>query len=91
MHNPLWFLIVALFLPRIALFVGWLEGWSMGVNPPLVALLLWAFLPRVLVLISVYTLQGIGFWFFLHLAAAVIAWSGSAGYVSKRRYSSRED
>jgi hypothetical protein len=85
MHNPLWFLVLSLFLPRLALFVGWFDGWSFGVHPPLAALLLWAFLPRVLVLISIYYVQGIGVWFFLHLFAAVVAWSGSAGAVSRRR------
>jgi hypothetical protein len=85
MHNPLWFLVLSLFLPRLALFIGWFDGWSFGVHPPLATLLLWAFLPRVLVLISVYSLQGMGTWFFIHLFAAVVTWSGSAGAVSRRR------
>ena len=84
MHNPLWFLVLSLFLPRVALFLGWLEGWSFGVTI-LPATLLWIFLPRVLVLISIYTLQGVGFWFLLHLIAALITWSGSAGVVQRRR------
>lgn len=90
MHNPLWFLVLSLFLPRVALFIGWFDGWSFGVQPPLAALLLWAFLPRVLVLISVYSLQGVGLWFFLHLLAAVMAWSGSAGVVHTRRTRRRD-
>jgi hypothetical protein len=90
MHNPLWFLVLALFLPRLALFIGWFDGWSFGIHPPLAALLLWAFLPRVLVLISVYSLQGVGFWFFLHLLAAAIAWSGSSRVVYQRRGRRRE-
>ena len=85
MHNPLWFLVLSLFLPRLALAVGWFDGWSLGVQPPLAALLLWAFLPRVLVLISVYALQGVGFWFLLHLLAALLTWTGSAGAVTRRR------
>ena len=85
MHNPLWFLVLSLFLPRVALFIGWLDGWSFGVTIPLAELLLWAFLPRVLVLISIYMLQGVGFWFLLHLVVALMTWTGSAGYANKRR------
>jgi hypothetical protein len=89
LHNPLWFLVLSLFLPRLALFIGWADGWGFGIAP-LPAILLWAFLPRVLVLITVYLLQGIGLWFLVHLLAALVTWSGSAGYVSYRRRPRRE-
>ncbi len=90
LHTPLWFLVLSLFLPRVALFIGWLDGWSFGVPMPLAGLLLWAFLPRVLVLISIYALQGVGFWFLLHLVVAIVTWTGSAGYANTRRTRRRE-
>jgi hypothetical protein len=37
------------------------------------------------VLISIYSLQGVGFWFVLHLIAAICTWTGSTHAVSRRR------
>jgi hypothetical protein len=83
---PLWFLVFALFLPRIALLVDWLEG---GLLPfhlvGLIPLLFWALLPRVLVLYLIYLDQGISGWFVIHLVAAVLVWGGSGSYHTRRR------
>ncbi len=89
LHTPLWFLVLSLFLPRVALFIGWLDGWSFGVTEPIAELVLWAFLPRVLVLISVYMLQGVGLWFLVHLLAALCTWTGSGVYTTRRRRAAR--
>lgn len=70
---PLWFLVTALFLPRIALFCGWLHGWNFFVPQPAVGLL-WFFLPRIIVLLLIVTVMGICLWFWLHVGAAAIAW-----------------
>ena len=83
---PLWFLVFALFLPRIALFLLWLEGATLpfhlhGFLPLVVAVLL----PRILVLYMIYLDQGISLWFIIHLVAALMAWGGSGGYYSRRR------
>jgi len=83
---PLWFLVFSLFLPRIALFLLWLEGMTApfhlhGWLPLIVAVLL----PRVLVLYLIYLDQGISLWFVIHLIAALLAWGGSGGYYSRRR------
>jgi hypothetical protein len=83
---PLWFLIFALFLPRIALLVLWLEAplgyfHLHGILPLLVAV----FLPRLLVLYMIYLDQGISLWFILHLVAALMVWGGSGGYNARRR------
>lgn len=83
---PLWFLVFSLFLPRVALFVLWLEGLTApfplhGWLPLIVAVLL----PRVLVLYLIYLDQGISLWFIIHLIAALLAWGGSGGYYSRRR------
>ena len=83
---PLWFLVFALFLPRIALLLLWLEGPGLpfhlnGLLPLVVAILL----PRVLVLYLIYLDQGISLWFVIHLVAMVLTWGGSGGYYSRRR------
>ena len=61
---PLWFLVFALFLPRIALVVAWLQGVLVpfhlhGIIPPL----FWLLLPRILVLYLIYVDQGLTLWF----------------------------
>jgi len=82
---PLWFLVFSLFLPRIALFLLWLQGQTLpfhlhGLLPLIVAVLL----PRVLVLYMIYLDQGISLWFVIHLVAAVLVWGGSGSYHSRR-------
>lgn len=83
---PLWFLVFSLFLPRVALFLLWLETPLMpfrlhGLVPLVFAILL----PRVLVLYLIYLDQGISLWFIIHLIVALMAWGGSGGYYSRRR------
>jgi hypothetical protein len=84
---PLWFLVFALFLPRIALLLLWLEG---ALTPfhlhGLVPLVFAILLPRVLVLYVIYLDQGISLWFIIHLVAALLVWGGSGSYHSHRRY-----
>ena len=84
---PLWFLIFALFLPRIALFVLWLQT---PLTPlPLhgiVPLMFAIFLPRVLVLYLIYMDQGISLWFIIHLVVALMVWGGSGSYSARRRH-----
>jgi len=83
---PLWFLIFALFLPRVALFVLWLETpltpfHLHGIVPLVFAILL----PRILVLYLIYLDQGISLWFIIHLVAALMVWGGSGRYSTRRR------
>jgi hypothetical protein len=83
---PLWFLIFSLFLPRIALVVAWLDGnlapfHLTGLLPPLMGLLL----PRVLILYLIYLDQGISIWFLMHLIVALLVWTGSGTYHTRRR------
>jgi len=89
---PFWFLIVALFLPRLALALMWLQGSLIrfhlgGIIPPI----LWLVLPRVLVLYVIYLDQGISFWFILHLIVAIMVWGGSGHYHTRRRRRSAFD
>jgi hypothetical protein len=74
---PLWFLVFALFLPRIAMVVAWLQGVLLpfhlnGIIPPL----FWLFLPRILVLYLIYVDQGLTLWFLVHLVVAILVWGG---------------
>jgi hypothetical protein len=83
---PLWFLVFALFLPRIALLLLWLQNELVpfhlhGIIPLAFAILL----PRVLALYMIYLDQGVSLWFLIHLVAAVLVFGGSGGYHSRRR------
>jgi hypothetical protein len=90
---PLWFLVFALFLPRLAMVVAWFQGLlgpiHVALSPShlegLLPLLFWLLLPRALVMYLIYLDQGIHFWFFLHLLVALLVWGGSGGYQSRRR------
>lgn len=83
---PLWFLVFALFLPRVALLVLWLET---SLSPfdlhGILGLLFAIVLPRVLVLYVIYLDQGISPWFAVHLVVALLVWAGSGRYTSRRR------
>jgi hypothetical protein len=82
---PLWFLVFALFLPRIALVVAWLQEvlvpfHLIGIIPPL----FWIFLPRILVLYLIYVDQGLTLWFLVHLVAALLVWGGGGHQIRRR-------
>jgi hypothetical protein len=74
-HLPTWFLILSLFLPRVALFVEWLNGNSVPFVQPW-RFLTWLCLPRVLILIMIYTDLGTSVWFWIHLVVAILAFLG---------------
>jgi hypothetical protein len=85
---PLWFLILSLFLPRLCIFIAWLEH-GMGHFIPaavnLIGVLAWLIVPRLLILFWIYTDQGISLWFIIHLIALAIAWGGGGNRVYRRR------
>jgi len=86
-----WFLILALFVPRISLLALWLQGLVPPNPTPFVAdVLLTIFLPRVLVLILIAVTQGYDAWFWVHLVVAIIVWLRATGSVytsaSRRSY-----
>jgi hypothetical protein len=84
---PLWFLVLALFLPRLSLFLMYLQhppgeySIVIGIFP----LLFWLLLPRAFVLYVIYVDQGVSVWFLIHLVVAVMVWGGSGRYHSRRR------
>jgi hypothetical protein len=82
---PFWFLVFALFLPRVALAVAWLQGVLLpfhlvGWIPLVFAILL----PRAVVLYLIYLDQGISLWFVIHLVVALLVWAGG-GHTYRRR------
>jgi hypothetical protein len=83
---PLWFLVFALFLPRITLLVAWLQTTLVPFHlVGLIPVVFWALLPRALILYVIYLDQGFSTWFLIHAVAALLVWGGSGGYHSRRR------
>lgn len=84
---PLWFLVLSLFLPRICLIVAWLQhnnslpvhidGW--------IPIILAAIVPRIVILLLIYSDQGVSLWFLIHLVALLLAWGGGGTRVVRRR------
>ena len=86
-YLPFWFLILALFLPRLSIAILWLQDalhpfHLYGLLPPIA----WVILPRALVLYLIYIDQGVSLWFIIHLVAACLMWGGSGRYHSKKRF-----
>jgi hypothetical protein len=81
---PIWFLVLGLFLPRIALISAYIGG---GFFPHMMSL--WgsvpmaALIPRVLILMAIATTMGICPWFWIHLGMAIFVWLGSASRLHK--------
>lgn len=73
-----WFLVLSLFLPRIALLIAYFGGAIPPNNIPFVGDMLMAiFIPRVLILIYIVLNLGVGVWFWVHLVMAILVWTAS--------------
>jgi hypothetical protein len=86
MHSiPLWLLFFSLFLPRLTLLYAFFVHQMPSAHlPDLAALLMWALVPRVLMLIYIYVNLGFDLWFLAHLVAWILVWGGSGHRVSKK-------
>ncbi|HSU19346.1 MAG TPA: hypothetical protein VLI45_06320 [Acidobacteriaceae bacterium] len=85
---PLWFLILALFLPRICIVVAWLQHnmpQFIPAHPGIIGIIVAVIVPRILILFWIYTDQGITIWFLLHAIALIIAYGGGSRRVITRR------
>ena len=83
---PFWFLVLALFLPRLSIALLWFQNALAPFHlSGLIPAAIWLFLPRALVLFLIYVDRGIGLWFIVHAIAALMMWGGSGRYHSKRR------
>jgi hypothetical protein len=85
---PLWFLVLSLFLPRICIFVAWLQhGLSpfIPVQVNLIQIIVALLIPRILILFWIYQDQGISIWFLIHVIGILVAWGGGGSRVVRRR------
>ncbi len=80
---PLWFLVLSIFLPRVALFLAWLQAFRFPIPFPIDAVF-WLVLPRALVLIMIYTRQGLDTWFWIHIVAALVVYGGGTHRIANR-------
>jgi hypothetical protein len=79
---PLWFLVLAIFLPRISLVIAYFTDTLLlyplhGTVPPVLTVIV----PRVLVLVLIYMDRGLSWWLLVHglaLAAVYIGVGESA-------------
>jgi len=79
---PLWFLVLSLFLPRICIVIAWLQHTMTNFIPPVVGIIpviVALLIPRLLILFWIYTDQGIGLWFLIHVIGLLVAWGGARG------------
>jgi len=85
-HIALWFLLLGLFLPRLTLFIAWLEtGIPANTLPDLVNFALWLFFPRFLIAFYIYTDMGTNnIWFWAYIATGIAGLFGETGYVNRR-------
>ncbi len=83
-----WLLVLTLFLPRISLFIAYLINQIPFNSVPFIGdLLLFVFLPRVLMLI--YIVDNLGTsspWFWIHLVVAIVVWYHSSKYAYKKKF-----
>ncbi len=85
-HIALWFLLLGLFLPRLTLFIAWLEtGIPINPLPDLVNLIGWLFFPRFLIAFYIYTDQGANnIWFWAYIVLGIAGFVGEGGYAHRR-------
>ena len=89
MENPIatWLLVLTLFIPRISLLIAYFGHQIPANNIPFIGdLLLYVFLPRVLMVIYIYDNMGYqNVWFWIHIVAAISVWSKSSHYAYNRK------
>jgi hypothetical protein len=78
-HLPIWFLILALILPRVTLAIAYFSGTLQpyhlsGWIPPALALLV----PRALVLILIFQDRGFSVWLLIHAIVMSAVYIGTA-------------
>lgn len=83
-----WLLVLTLFIPRISLFIAYFSHQIPANNIPFIGdLLLYVFLPRVLMVIYIYDHMGWqNAWFWIHIVMAIIVWSKGSHTAYKKRW-----
>jgi len=74
MTLPIWFLVLGIFLPRIALIAIAIAGgfphlMTLWLSVPMAALI-----PRILILIAIAIVMGLCPWFWIHLGMMCFIW-----------------
>jgi len=85
-HIALWFLLLGLILPRLTIFIAWLEtGIPVNPLPDLVNFVLWLIFPRFLIAFYIYTDQGMNnIWFWAYIVLGIFGLLGEGGYARRR-------
>lgn len=70
-----WFLLLSLILPRFTLFFWWIFGYLPYNTTPFIGdLFASIFVPRILILVWIYDIQGMSSWFYIHLVTMIVVW-----------------
>ena len=77
-HLPLWFLILALFLPRVSLVIAYFANDLSAFNliawvPGIMAVII----PRGLMLILIFQDRGMSAWLLVHAIAVAVVYAGA--------------
>lgn len=83
-----WVLVVTLFLPRIALFIAYFSHQVPHNNIPFIGdVLLYVFLPRLLMIIYIYDNMGWqNPWFWIHIGVAILVYIKGSQVTYKRKF-----
>lgn len=86
-----WILVVTLFIPRIALAIAYFSHQIPANNIPFIGdILLYVFLPRLLMIIYIYDNMGWeNPWFWIHIVVAIIVWTKGSHETYKRKFRRR--
>jgi hypothetical protein len=81
-----WFLVLSLFLPRVALLVAYCSN---AIPPNTIPfwgdVVMAALIPRILILIYIATCMGLGGWFWAHLVVAILAYANGVRIKAKSK------
>lgn len=83
-----WVLVLTLFIPRISLAIAYFTGHYPPNSIPFIGdLLLYVFLPRVLMIIYIYDIYGYqNPWFWIHIVAALLVYFKGSSETYKRKF-----
>ncbi len=86
-----WLLVLTLVIPRISLLIAYFGHQIPANTIPFVGdLLLYIFLPRLLMVIYIYDNMGWqNPWFWIHIVVAIIVWSKGSQETYKRKFRRR--
>ncbi len=86
-----WIVVVTLFLPRVALAIAYFSNQIPANNIPFIGdVLLYAFFPRLLMIIYIYDNMGWeNPWFWIHIVVAILVYTKGSQETYKRKFRRR--